>query len=439
MRAVACGIALLGCLVLTGEASAQIASPGVGNANPADPAVSAQPSAQSPANPAVPPPPPPQFATAGPFSFSGAITADLVSIPAAESTSALNLLTKTAVSASYDGNAGGWPDWTAQVTVQLIHGSHPSARRVGDAQGFDNIEAPNALKLYEAWVARQWRDGAVGIKLGLTDLNVDFDTQQVASLFLNSSDGTGGELGHSGLNGPSIYPTTTLAVSGFWKPSDTWTLRAGAFNGVAGSPDHPGAFFAFRPPWQAGLLLIGQAERQLSGGWRAELGGWDYTHRLEALHPLDATGNAIGPHHDRGAYALVEGPIRVGERSSLAGWIRAGIADPVVQSISGYVGAGLVASGLLPSRPEDQAGLAINHAIVDDPSAPLPGPARHRAETAFEVTYKAQLRDWLSIQPDAQYVLHPGGDPRRANALVLAVRFNVALTRNLVRKVAPAS
>jgi porin len=432
MRLISASIIAIALALQPAPGVAQSAEPA---SNPADPAAPAQ----TPANPAAPPPPPPNFASAGPFSFSGAITADLAGVPAGGVQSGLKLLTKTAVSASYDGNAGSWPDWTAQATLQLVHGGHPSLANIGDAQGADNIEAPNALKLYELWIARQWSDSAYGIKLGFTDLNVDFDTQQVAALFLNSSDGAGPDLGHSGLNGPSIFPTTTLAVSGFWKPSQSWTLRGGVFNGIAGSPDHPAAFVAVRPPWRGGLLLIGQAERQLSGGVRAEVGGWGYTAGLDAFHETDAAGNPLRRQRDRGAYGLVEGPIYVGERSSLAGWIRGGVADPVVQRISGYLGAGLVASGLIPSRQEDQAGLAVNHAIVDDPSVSAGGHSRHHAETAFEVTYKTQLRDWLSVQPDLQYIVRPNGDPRIANALVVALRFSVALTRNLVRKVAPSS
>lgn len=370
------------------------------------------------------------------MSFSGAITADLVGVPTGGIAPGLKALTKTAVSASYNGDDGSWPGWTGQATLQFVHGGHPSAANIGDAQGADNIEATNALRLYEFWVARQWSDGAAGIKLGFTDLNVDFDTQQVAALFLNSSDGAGAELGHSGLNGPSIYPTTTLAVSGFWKPAADWTLRAGIFNGVAGSPEHPSAFVALRPPWQAGLLLIAQAERQLEGGVRAELGGWGYTSGLDALHEVDAAGNPLHLKRDRGLYGLIEGPIRIREHSSLAGWVRAGLADPVVQRVAGYIGAGLVASGLIASRDEDQAGFAINHAIVDDPTISAGVRAIHHAETAFELTYKAQLRDWLSVQPDAQYIVRPNGDRRVANTFVLALRFSIALTHNLARNVA---
>ena len=43
-------------------------------------------------------------------------------------------------------------------------------------------------------------------------------------------------------------------------------------------------------------------------------------------------------------------------------------------------------------------------------------------ENIFEVTYQANLAPWLSVQPDLQYIVHPGGSPRYGNALVLGVR-----------------
>ncbi|MBA3810795.1 MAG: carbohydrate porin, partial [Caulobacteraceae bacterium] len=38
------------------------------------------------------------------------------------------------------------------------------------------------------------------------------------------------------------------------------------------------------------------------------------------------------------------------------------------------------------------------------------------------------LTDGLSLQPDLQYVIHPGGDPALGNALVVGLRL--AFTRS---------
>ena len=66
---------------------------------------------------------------------------------------------------------------------------------------------------------------------------------------------------------------------------------------------------------------------------------------------------------------------------------------------------------------------------------PPGAPAAKRTETAIELTYRVQAKDWLTLQPDLQYVIHPNGDHAIGNALVIGLRLNVNLTRNLIRQV----
>ena len=365
----------------------------------------------STAAPAGAPAAPPSFASAGPFALSATVVTDLIGNPVGGIATGLKVLTKTAVVASYDGNRSDHPGWTALVSAQYVKGGHISGANVGDLQHLDNIEAVNGLRLYEAWVARAFGNGTAGVKLGLTDLNVDFDTQQVAALFINSSDGVGAELGSSGLNGPSIYPTTALAFSGFYKPDAAWTLRAGLFDGVAGSPSHPGAFVAVHLSGEDGALAIVQAERTMGQGARVVAGGWAYTGGFDALHELTASGDPRRLRRARGAFTLIEGPLREGgdRGPALSGWVRAGLGDLVVERISFYIGAGLVASQLIAGRPEDQAGIAVHRARVDDSSLPDTVPGTRRAETEIELTYRAQVKDWLQVQPDMQFVAHANG------------------------------
>ncbi|MEA2714557.1 MAG: hypothetical protein QOK27_2518, partial [Gemmatimonadales bacterium] len=47
-------------------------------------------------------------------------------------------------------------------------------------------------------------------------------------------------------------------------------------------------------------------------------------------------------------------------------------------------------------------------------------------ETTMELTYLAQLGSWLSVQPDLQYVIHPGGTRSTRNAVVLGLRVAVS-------------
>ncbi len=385
--------------------------------------------------PAPPPPAPTSFATKGPFSFTGSETADIVGNPIGGVRRGVKFLSKTAVSAAYDGAQDDREGLTGLVSAQFTKGGHISGRNVGDIQGLDNIEAYGAFRVYEAWLSRDY-DNARGWKAGLIDLNVDFDTQEVAALFLTSSDGIGPDLARSGLNGPSIYPTTALGVTAYYRPSPGLTLRAGLFDGTAGSPYHPGVF-AVRLTGHDGALAIVQVDKRFGSGWRAEGSGWAYTSYFDAVNRIDAVGNPQRYQRARGVYGLVEGPIlKANDDRGLSGWFRLGYADPIVQRVAGYIGTGLVYTGPLKARAQDQAGISINHAIVVRPGTPN-GPLA--AETGIELTYRYLARDWLAVQPDAQYVIHPSGDPSVGNAVVIGVRFTITFTKELISKVGLAA
>ena len=68
------------------------------------------------------------------------------------------------------------------------------------------------MKLYEAWFEQTLFDDRLSFKAGLYDLNTEFDVVETAGLFINSSHGIGPDFSQSGVNGPSIFPTTSLGI-----------------------------------------------------------------------------------------------------------------------------------------------------------------------------------------------------------------------------------
>ncbi len=386
--------------------------------------------------PLPPPPAPTPFATTGAWSFTGVANIDLMRNVDGGIRDATEGLSKFALAAAYDGSQDDHDGLSGLISAQFVHGGKLSGNAIGDVQGADNIEAIGALRLYEAWLSRDY-DGARGWKAGLIDLNVDFDTNDTGALFLNSSDGIGPELGHSGLNGPAIYPTTALGLTGYQRVGAGLTIRAGLFDGTAGSPYHP-KDLAIRLSNTDGVLAIVQVEQRFDSGLRLEGGAWAYSAHFEALARFDPQGNTLRYQRGRGAYALIEAPIFKaggdGERG-LSGWARVGIADPVIQQISGYIGGGVVYTGLFASRPEDQTGVAVNHAIVGVPDI-LGGEIvglRKSAETDIEFSYRYDATDWLAVQPDTQLIIHPAGTYR--TAYVVGVRFSITLTKSLEAKI----
>jgi carbohydrate-selective porin OprB len=105
----------------------------------------------------------------------------------------------------------GWPGATVFLYGLGIHGGHPS-RFVGDAQGVSNIEAPAKWKIEEGWIQQNLFGNRFSVLFGRYDLNSEFYRLQSAALFLNSSFGIGPEFSESGVEGPSIFPNTSVGV-----------------------------------------------------------------------------------------------------------------------------------------------------------------------------------------------------------------------------------
>lgn len=133
----------------------------------------------------------------------------------------------------------------------------------GDAQAVSNIETgKRKLRLYEAWIDQTFGEH-VSLKAGRYDLNSEFDSLETAALFVGSAHGIGTDIAQTGLNGPSIFPETSLAARLEVKSAKGWALRTAILDGAPGIGGDQGA------------LLIGEAEAPVLGG-RLLLGHWRY-------------------------------------------------------------------------------------------------------------------------------------------------------------------
>lgn len=319
----------------------------------------------------------------------------------------------------------GWRGARAFVYLIYNNGTPFSSSLVGDVQTVSNIETGiRALRLFEAWVEQDI--GAAGsVKVGLYNLNSEFDTTASGGLFLLSSHGIGPDLSQSGQSGPSIFPVTSLAVRGEVQIGERWRARLAVLDGVPGDSAHP-ARTAIKLSGSDGALLIGEVDYR-HRGTKAAIGAWAYTARFDDVLAIAGATPATGNH---GAYALVEHRLRGGiddDPAGLAGWVRFGIADPRFNSIVSYLGGGLVQTGI-GRRHSDQTGISIAMANFSERyrrAQALAGTPSDRRELIVEATYKLAISDWPSIQPDLQYVVNPGGQPAVGDALVLALRVRI--------------
>jgi porin len=341
----------------------------------------------------------------------------------------------------------GWADTTGFLYGMWLHGGQPDDF-VGGAQGVSSITGPSGARLDEAWLQRNFVGNRVSLLGGRYDLNAEFYRLHSAALFLNSSFGMGPEFSQSGPAGPSVFPSTSLGARVQYKARPELVLRAALVNAMpynragenAATQDGNGALLVSEAAY---LERPGSAEprnRRLRTGRfsglepyddKYAIGFWHYTATFDDLSATDPSGDPVQHRGSSGGYLLVDrlltrSPEPSGPR--IAAFVQLGIGDARVNRFGSYVGAGLVASGLIPGR-QDELGIAValarNGSHYLEQQEQLDTPAQG-SETAIELTYLAQISNSLAVQPDLQYIVHPNTDPAIENALAFLLRFEVS-------------
>lgn len=342
--------------------------------------------------------------------FGASYTADLLSALDGSPARGTELVGRADAWLDFDGPAVGLDTLSAHLDVIAVHGPDFSGNRVGLYQTVSSLEANRRPHIYEAWA--QWKPSPhVSAKAGLIDLNAEFDLQNTGALFVNSAFGIGPEISQSGLAGPSIFPMTSSALIVRLQYGRK-ALALGVFDALAGARDDPRKLVV-RFPGTTGALLIAEA-RVPVGTWLLQAGGWHYTTRFEAIEP------GKGPVVSRGVYGLLEGAVT----RKVSAWIRLGMADARANPVAAYVGGGAVAT-----LGNWRLGVAAAHARLGKAARQTlfaPDRAR-RSETILELTAQRQLTAWLNIQPDLQYVIHPGWAPGVRSTLIAGLRFSMAI------------
>jgi porin len=299
---------------------------------------------------------------------------------------------------------GIWRGGRLVVYGQNGHGRGISELRVGDVQTLSNLDAHRFTQLSECWLEQRLLEDRVRVKLGKQDANADFSASNFASDFLNSSFGAI----------PTVpmptFPHPALGVSLFAEPAKWISLGMGIFDGGGG------AFTLIE-----GTLRSTLGRSSLPGRHRAGL--WYHSGKWEELSGSPEPGAHSGNY---GVYAysdqiLYAEPGTRGEEG-LGVFGQLGWAPRDRNEVTLYLGGGLSYQGLLPRRAEDAVGLGVAHARL---SGRLRGENRGKSETAIELFYRAQLGSRVSMQPDLQLILHPGGEQR--NAIAAGLRFELRL------------
>jgi len=359
--------------------------------------------------------------------------------------------------ATYDGRAdldldldlarlAGWSGTTLHASAFQIHGYGPSAHYVGNFMDVSNIEARPTTRLYALWLQKGLFGGRASLRAGQLGADEEFLVSDTASTFINGTFGWAPLAAADLTSGGPAYPLATPGIRLRVAPKDDVAFLLAAFagnpagSGCSGDPqtcNRYGTTFSTSGGtlWMSELqYLVNQGESAAGLPGSYKLGGWyesgafaDQRYGVLATGGSAslASGSTVGPLEHRGDWGLYAIADQMlwrapggGERG-LSAFVRIGGAPADRNLVTFYVDAGLSYKGPFAGRPHDTLALGVAHASISGDAAALdrdqrlfsdPGYPVRDYESVLELTYVAHLTRRLSLQPDLQYVIHPGGN-----------------------------
>jgi porin len=309
-----------------------------------------------------------------------------------------------------------------------------------DTQYVGAIQDPSVIdtsgvavfRVYQAYYKQNFGD--TNVLLGIYDAQTEFGSTKPMDIFFNGAYAWTTTLDQSGLNGPSSYPSTSFGLRVRQKFGPYWRIQAAVLDGEPDSAKDPRAT-AVNFNKTNGALLIGEVDYLPSRTAKIMAGFWDYTGAFPAIDETATNGLPRQVFGSAGGY--VGGATRLYSLSPHRGldvFATFGFADGTRQIVDRSLNAGLTFTGPFDDRPNDKFGIAVGTAHAGDAyrhAQIASNDPVNSYETNFEMTYRAQINGWLTIQPDVQYWIDPDVDPALKNDLLIMIHFEISHAFNL--------
>jgi porin len=318
----------------------------------------------------------------------------------------------------------GWRGARAHISLLANGGGQPNAI-AETLQGYDNIEVgSHGVRLFEAWVEQDLADGRASVLAGLYDVNSEFYSTEASDLLMSPPFGIGSELAATGPNGPSIFPSTSLAVRVRLGSADGLHAQFAAVNARASAIGDDGGVDT---TLDDGALYL--AEIGWSGPVRIAIGGWRYGEAQEDIRDVTGLGDPALT-DAQGAYLVAEGTLFEAEdKPTVRAFARIGASDGDTTDFKGGWQAGLRVDSVFPGRPDSAFSIGFDQGFLSDKAranALDAGTEFGDAEGGIEVTY-ADTFGPFTIQPDLQWIHNPGGDKNRDAIVTAGLRVILTL------------
>lgn len=365
----------------------------------------------------------------------------------------------------YQGLMAMWMDLDSQkllgyegghfhVSGLWLHGEKPfSDAFIGDLNKVSLIDYPNTLKLWELWYEQKFLENKIALKAGLLSVDRDFIRPEWSSIFVNQTyffptiafnifDLPGYPVGRHAL------PTSPLSALGARlriDPTESFFAQAAVYDGnpdrsSSGGEVHLDSEEGALAHFEAGYKLNQRkTDKGLPGTYK--VGGWYHTDDFYDNYDTARAfaGLGAGPTVHSGNYGIYatadqmlyrERDAEDAAKQGLGAFARGGYAPADRNLVEWALDGGLVYKGLIPSRDYDSFGitaawmwmspdLARGQRAVNAVAPGVFTPVDY--EGLLEITYKAQLTAWWTLQPSVEWVIHPGGSSAHRDAWVIVL------------------
>jgi porin len=354
----------------------------------------------------------------------------------------------------------GWEGASFKNTWVWLYGNNVSQNFTGNVLTASTIAAQPGFLCYELWLQQNLFHDVVSLRGGLIPFDTEFMTSDTANLFVNSAFVPMALVSLNLPNGGPQYPAATPGLRLALQPTSWLTLRTAFMQGNPFLQQNNPHNFNWNFGSAGGLLNLNEAAvswnkdagaKGLPG--TAKVGCWFQTGQGPEAGDEESFsyGSPAAVASSSGFYGIIDqqlyrppaksakacsskNPVPTGNAAvpacdcsgkGLSSFFQIGFDPQQVSVSSFYTSAGLVYTGLIPTRDADKLGVSFAYARMSDylrskaTEAGVPGAS---FESVAELTYSIRLAPSIALQPDLQYILHPGGTQQYGNALVVGVR-----------------
>ena len=298
----------------------------------------------------------------------------------------------------------------------------------------DGLAAINTFRLYQGYYEQHLFH--TDVLLGIYDPQTQFASTRPMDLFFNRAFAWSTPMTFSGMQGGlnlPLYPNSELGLRIKQELTEQLTAKFGLLNAMADNPTAPwNTDVQFNSKY--GALAVGELDYVPMARTKIIAGFWTLTGKFTSSDRLNADGMAHQYYGTSGGY--VGGATRVYTIDGGRGvdlFANYGFANADVNPVDHSLSGGITVTGPFAARPHDRLGFSIGYLHVSRASSFANPPFNGTYELPIELTYRAQLTDWLTVQPNIQYIHNPTVEmaPTKKDAFLFGLHFELGRLFNL--------